>query len=511
MPLSYFRAPLYFYFLAGIYKLFGISITVARLVQLVLGAINCFLLFWFALKVFKKESLALAAGLVMAFYGPIIYFDGELLLPVVIIFFDLIFWLVFYTALTEKQDPKWWFIAGLVLGLSAITRPNVLVFLPIIIIWSYLKHRTLSTTLKVSLLSILGTCLVIAPVTIRNYVVEKDFVLVASQGGVCLHIGNNLMSDGGQAILPGGRATWEGGYIDAIRMAEKGTGRRLKSSEVSAYWTSQVFSYIRNNPKHWLKLMLRKTIHYWHGEEIGNNKNLYFTASQSKILSMLMGSGIIWYPLGVLAPLAWCGMVFIGGFRRREYLWITLFIISYAFSFIVFYNCARYRIPVIPLLILYGVAFVFWVIDQFRSPDWKKLLLAGLLFSILMALFNYRPYESGVLNFSQSYNHLGNMYQRTGDDNNAAKSYQKGIEVDPYRDESYYNLALLSYNSKKYKEARNYQVRALMLRPDLSDNQLLMGLILKADGQNKLAEEYFLMTLEINSYEEKAYINLGEI
>ena len=74
----YFRAPFYYYFLAFIYKLFGPSIGLARLIQCLIGSISCYIigLIGYRLKGFWTGILA---GMIAAFYWPFIYFDAELL------------------------------------------------------------------------------------------------------------------------------------------------------------------------------------------------------------------------------------------------------------------------------------------------------------------------------------------------------------------------------------------------------------------------------------------------
>ena len=43
----------------------------------------------------------------------------------------------------------------------------------------------------------------IIPVTVRNYVVDRDLVLISYKSGIAFYIGNNPLSDGMTAIVPG--------------------------------------------------------------------------------------------------------------------------------------------------------------------------------------------------------------------------------------------------------------------------------------------------------------------
>src|SRR5690349_16383261 len=87
---AFFRAPLYYYCLAGIYWLFGHSFWAARLTQAALGAVSCVLLYLLGQRLFRP-TVGLIAAITMALYGPLVYFDGELLSPVLEVFLDLCF------------------------------------------------------------------------------------------------------------------------------------------------------------------------------------------------------------------------------------------------------------------------------------------------------------------------------------------------------------------------------------------------------------------------------------
>src|SRR5438552_10452812 len=77
----YFRAPLYPYFLGGIYKVFGHGYLAPRVAQAFVGALNCGLLFLIGRITFNK-AIGFVAGIVAATYLMLVYFDAELLLPV---------------------------------------------------------------------------------------------------------------------------------------------------------------------------------------------------------------------------------------------------------------------------------------------------------------------------------------------------------------------------------------------------------------------------------------------
>ena len=206
----YFRAPLYPYFLALIYVLFGHSYLAARLVQFLLGAGSVVLVYLLGRRTFGL-SAGILAGVMAALTGTLMYFEGELLIPAVLLFLNLL--MVHALLAAARSSRPWrWLLSGVLLGLSAIARPNVLVFGAAALVWMVVLLVRKGLPKRRILISsgayLLGGLLVIAPVTIRNAIVGRDFVPIASQGGMNFYIGNHPESDGVTAVLPGLQAAF---------------------------------------------------------------------------------------------------------------------------------------------------------------------------------------------------------------------------------------------------------------------------------------------------------------
>jgi 4-amino-4-deoxy-L-arabinose transferase-like glycosyltransferase len=71
----------------------------------------------------------LAAGLVAALYGTLVFFDGELLIPNLLL--ALLTWSLFL--LTGRPRLRNGLAAAALLGLAAAARPNALVLLPVLL------------------------------------------------------------------------------------------------------------------------------------------------------------------------------------------------------------------------------------------------------------------------------------------------------------------------------------------------------------------------------------------
>ncbi len=219
------------------YKIFGHSLFLPRLFQIVLGSLGCVLIFLIAAKLFNR-TVGILSGVIAAFYAMLIFYDGQLLITSLIVFLDLA---VIGLLILAAEQPRVlnWFFCGIVLGLSAIARPNILVFVPFVLIWMFFQFKNKlpkKTVLIRWIILCSAVLLVILPVTLRNYTVSKDFVPIAWQGGYNFYLGNNPNASGWAATAPKIDKSWWGGYNDAIWLAEEETGVKLKPSQISDFW-----------------------------------------------------------------------------------------------------------------------------------------------------------------------------------------------------------------------------------------------------------------------------------
>src|SRR5262249_9046858 len=120
------------------------------------------------------------------------FFDGDLLMiPLTLFFLDAAFLLL----LRARDSEGWWAAAaaGLCFGAAALDRVNLLVFVPVALLFlaAGLTWRPSRWRAVPAPAFLLALVLTIAPVTIRNWVVGRDVVLVSANMGVNLFIGNN--------------------------------------------------------------------------------------------------------------------------------------------------------------------------------------------------------------------------------------------------------------------------------------------------------------------------------
>ncbi len=385
-PGPYFRAPLYIWLLGALFRAFGDGLLLPRLVQCFFGAATTGLAYLVGKRAFDAK-VGLLAALMAATYWVLIYFDGELLIETLIVPLDMLaLWLTM--GLAERRTPRRAVLAGLVWGISAIARPNVLLFAPFVVLWlAWLERPRWKKALAPAAAFAFAFLAPILPVTAINVFHGGDAVLIASQGGVNFWIGNNPQSDGSTAIVPGTRGGWWQGYSDAIAMAEHEAKRELRPSEVSRFYAAKTWGFLFGEPGKALDLMLHKLRLFWIDYELGNNEDVRFVSHRFSWVPR-------WMPLGfsVLGPLGILGfvLVLLGKERGRQFpLWS--FLLVYTASVVAFFVCSRFRAPVLPVLMVFASYAVYWLIDALRTRAQGRLATAAIVLLPAALLVNVTP------------------------------------------------------------------------------------------------------------------------
>lgn len=445
----FFRAPLYAYFLGATYAVFGHDYFVVRIIQALIGALSCVLAYQLGKKLFNHRA-GLIAGWAMAFTGIIVYYEAELLIPVILLPLCLLsmLWLLKALKSGRKRD---WLMTGIFLGLAAIARPNALAALPIVFV-VILWKQPLKKALIIGSIFLLGLAIPISPVTWHN-IHQGEFILIAHQGGVNFYIGNNPEADGAGAVFPGLGNIWR--YEDTIVLAEIESGKKLSANEVSNFYYRKGLHFIFSQPGKWLKLLSTKFLHLINNVEVSNNKNIYFAAKDSVLLTILLNNGFWLY-----GSLGAVGIVLF--YRRRsEYRIIAWFIILYAGSFLLFFITARFRLTVVPFLIVLAAGAVDWALQRIKAKDYKVLGTPALAAVIVMGLTGANL--TGIMKIAPAYSHfsLGNAYMKNGRSDMAELEFHKALEADPQYLQVNLNLGVIYYDRGDYTQAQEYFLKEL--------------------------------------------------
>jgi Flp pilus assembly protein TadD len=516
---AFFRAPLYPYLLGVLFVVFKGSVLAARIVQATYGALTPVALFFLSRRVLPRAGAAAAAA-VACLYPFLIYFDNELLIVSLVVLLDLVLLIAIVRA---DEAPTWgrWLGAGILMGLSAIARPNILVFAPVVLAWAWWRERSRGgrarrrgrvahvccatparTAAARFALFAVGVAIVVAPVTVRNYVLDHDFVPIASQGGVNFYIGNNEHADGISALVPELGIGWQ--TDEAIRFAEQAEGRPLKPSEFSDYWYRRAWGFILGHPGAAARLLFKKLVLFWDRFELANNKDIYYFARMSIVYRALR-----WLSFGLIAPLAILGM----WVSRRNPVAALLiaFVVSYMLSVLAFFINARYRLPVVPCLILFSVAGAWWLGERFLRRDIRSLAVGALAVGILATAVNADFYGTHIGDRAQTHNTLGLAHARVGRYAEAIPEYLRAIELSPGYSDAYNNMGRSFESLGRIEEAGEAYRKAAEVDPGNAEALNNVGAFLMRTGDLEGAESWLRKAIELNPRRHEAQANLAAI
>jgi hypothetical protein len=340
------------------------------------------------------------AGIMTAIYGVLVFFEGDILMISLTLFFinASVLGLILFR---EQHRLIWSALAGLSFGIAALDRSNILLFVPVAI-WFLaggFRHMIQRRQLLSTAVYLTGVLFVILPFSINNYRVGRDVVLISSNAGINLFIGNNSQAPGIFAIPPGIaiRNNSDGMAEDIAEIAEKESRRKLKPSEVSRFWTEKALTFIVENPGDAFILYAKKTRLMFNHLEIPNH--LGFSFFKEEIAPWL---SFLFIGFWIITPLA------LSGIFSRYYLGITAiqklyiaFIIIYIVSLLPFFIADRYRLPVVSFFIIFAALGLGDLQILIKKRVWKIIALQGIVF-IAAYLFVNQTIVSGFNMYSRS-------------------------------------------------------------------------------------------------------------
>jgi len=131
--------PLFPLFLAGVYKVFGHNYNVVRVIQIILFALTVVFIYLLVEKLFGRK-IALWSSMATALFYGIANQAGDLTTETLFIFLLAVFVWAIYKA-SGGGRYYWFFVAGIALGLAALTRSVIQYFFVIAVIKYSTKTR----------------------------------------------------------------------------------------------------------------------------------------------------------------------------------------------------------------------------------------------------------------------------------------------------------------------------------------------------------------------------------
>ncbi len=454
----FYHAPLYPYFLGALYRGFGSDPVVARLAQAFLGAAGCALLAY-AGRVFFERRVGILAGLALALYPPAILFDAVHKKTSLELFL-LLGLLACLARAKERARTRVWIAAGVALSLFCASRENGLVLAPLVLGWIALGSRGANRAERVRWACAFVAGVLLAPLALgaRNWKVAGEFVPGTVNSGANFWIGNHLGASGLFEPLISGEGSAPYDATNARRIAEESAGRTLSWREVSRFWWKRGFEEIAREPFAWLALLARKAFYLLSAQRWVDDHDLSAFQEESRLLRAL---GL---PLryGLLAPLGLAGLVFFAK-ERRSWL-LALSWLALAASLVLFFLVERFRMSLLPFLLLFGAQAFCELVRAVRDRRWRNAAaIAGL--ALVFALAVHAPTGVSELPRSATYNFLGLAWNEQGDRERALLWYQRALEVAPENPAAHFNAGEVLLSLEREEEARAHLEHAARLEP----------------------------------------------
>ncbi len=383
----FFQEPLYPYFLGAVYAVAGdepaAQRTAARRVQAVLGALTAVLVALLAARVFDARVGALA-GLLFALYGPAVWFTALLLKAALFLPLLAVFLLVLVDARTARQ----WALVGLLGGLGALLRGNMLVLLAILAAWPLARALAERRGARAALVGagavVLGVALALGPVVLRNHHVGGRFVLTTSGAGTNVYGGNNLDNPYGVATeFDWVRGVPEHEAGDWRREASRRAGRELDATETSSYWLRAALDSAREHPREHALILWRKLRLALNRYEVPDN---HFLEWDRRFVGLLRAP-LLGFAVVGLAGLCGLGLFALDLLRRRgsrRGFELAAFFTLYLGTIVATVMSDRARLPLVIALVPFAAWFVFELRRVFDAP--RSLAAASPLFAFAVWL-----------------------------------------------------------------------------------------------------------------------------
>ncbi len=360
--------PIYEFFLAGIYKIFGHSYPAVWILQAVLHAASAYLIYLICLLVFadleNKKKIALWGAAILGFYPDLIEISAMLMTETLYIFLICLFLYLFFLHMHNNKKITF-IIFSVVFGLAVLTRPPVFFLIPVIFLYFFKKRQFIQILFFGIIL--IG---VLAPWAIRNYYAYDKLMPFGAGGAYNFWIGNYSGGGGEQEPSPEAGSFFKNNSV-------------VDSYEES---TSQFKSFVLNYPGEFTKLTLLRVNKYF---SILRPMGFWFYTSGWRQALFVLGSFIFSLAVFILS---------FGGILRSYKL--NNIYIKYLLAFTIFTPLilfitvveTRYRFQIYPFLAIFAAHYIS--LFELDKKLWFKNLLVPSIVILLIGLVD------GLLNFN---------------------------------------------------------------------------------------------------------------
>jgi tetratricopeptide (TPR) repeat protein len=486
----FYQDPLYPYLLAVIYRLFGRDLTLVYVLQAMLSALCVLPMYGLGRRMFDDGRVGLLAALFWAAYKVSFFFDGQIEKtgPGMALIIAALWLLVL---VRDRPKIVYALAAGLAWGLACLYRGNFLAVAPVLFVWlGWTLWRRLGRAAAAPLMAFaLAAMLMPGLSALRNYAVSGEQVLTTAQGGVNFYVGNFRQNAWGTGLDPPfARRTPVFEESDFAREARRLTGRDLGPSELDRFWYRQGLKEIAADPVRFAARLGRKALLILNVHEVSDNLNYYFFRDHVV--------GLLKWPLPAFwlaGPFGLAGMAL--ALRRKKGGVLALYVLAYSLTLLAFYVVGRYRLPIVPPLLLFAAYGLIALLGSLRPLDKKAVMIYCLALAAAGAL-GYPEWRRPV--YDESWRKMGHAYEDEQKWAEAISCYEKALAINPRMGQAWLGMGVALEHRDRFADALAAFRKAVADDPGFAPGHYLLGLSLERNGRSKEAREEYQRALELD-------------
>jgi 4-amino-4-deoxy-L-arabinose transferase-like glycosyltransferase len=380
--LTSIRPPLYPGLVAAIWAVAGSgNLQAVRVFQILLAIATTGIVYLLGARTYNPTVGRWAAA-VYWLYPSFIFFNFLILTETLFTFLLLTFLLLAVT-LVQSARTSVAALCGITLGLAALTR-SILWPLPLLLcpLLAVLIRGPLTRRLALPGLVLIGYVLVVAPWAIRNTRLQGVLTVVDTMGGMNLRMGNYEYTPDDRmwdAVSLSGEKSWVYGLTGPA-------GEVMTEGKKDKWAQRKAIEYMRAHPRETLRRSLIKFADFWGLERefiAGVGSGLFAAPVWFQIIASFSTIGA--YVLVVTAGAAGMWMAAPQEWRIQALLLLPIVFIAGVHT--VVFGHSRYHLPLIPILALYGTAFVITRAPSFRLIRRPTLIGATVTVAALVAIW----------------------------------------------------------------------------------------------------------------------------
>jgi len=336
--------PVYPAFVAAVYAVFGHNPRIVYVVQIFFAVLAAYIFYRIGERLTGSRLLStLSAGL-FGLYFPLLNYTTLLLTELM---FALLLAITVYLTLTafQKKSLAWFFLSGIVAGITALCRPSVMPMPVLVLVVSlFAFHGQKRLIAGSAVLFAVGAALAITPWTVRNYLVFRSFVPVATEGGYVFWAGNyGKHGDYGNFV----RGDKPPAHIQRFEDTNPSEVER------NAFYTREAIKIIEHNPGHAAALAGRKFLRLWFSVGYRDPPS---RSSLALALGHLILLGLAVYSIKVVK-------------NRPGLLFVWLVLLNFTAIHMITFGNVRYALPIMPYVLILAVSGFARFVPQLANAE----------------------------------------------------------------------------------------------------------------------------------------------